>query len=160
MEPLAGEAAQDDDALVERLSRDEAGGAEPHAVAAHEPLDVAVVGRAQDPGAQHGVRPGRDAHAAAGSDLGREPRLELGDLRRVEIAERRPHVRTERHALPAGDPLQRRVPRERLHPLAQAREPGGTRLRRLADDGRHLLGEGATRAPTPLRPRRPRGRGG
>src|SRR6185503_18978422 len=64
VEPLIGEATQDGDARVEVLARDEARRAEPHPVAAHEALDMAIVGGAQDPRAEHGVRTARDGHAA------------------------------------------------------------------------------------------------
>src|SRR4029079_5582838 len=88
-----------------------------------------------------------------GPDLCRKPALELRDLRRVEIAERGPHVRTKGHTLTARHPLERGVAWERLHPLTQGREPGGALFGRIADDRRDLLGE-CGREPRP-RPDRP-----
>ena len=64
VEPLIGEATEDGDALVDVLTGDEARRAEPHPVAAHEALHMAVVGGAQDPRAEHGVRTARHGHAA------------------------------------------------------------------------------------------------
>ena len=49
MEPLAGEAAQHDHALVERLAGHEPARAEPHAVPVHEAPDVPVVGGRRTP---------------------------------------------------------------------------------------------------------------
>ena len=160
VEALIRETPQRDDALVERLAGDEAGRPEAHAVAAHEPLDVPVVGRAEDPRAQHGVRPRRGAHAVARSDLSREPVLELGDLALVQVAERRPHVRADGHALPADHPLEGGVPRERLDarraaPRARPHPPRSARAR----PPRPPRGT-PTPAPTPRRRHRPRGRGG
>ena len=65
MEPLAGEAAQHDHALVERLAGHEPARPEAHAVPVHEAPDVPIVGGVEDPCAEHRVRAAGRAHRVA-----------------------------------------------------------------------------------------------
>ena len=65
-----------------------------------KPLEPRAVGCAEDAAAQQPVRPLGAAHVDPSSSS--SPASSAADLLCVEVAQRRPHVRPERHALPAA----------------------------------------------------------
>ena len=61
-EPVVVQPSQHWNGVVECLAGDEAGGAEPHAVSAHEPPNGRAVRRREDRATQDGVGGGGDGH--------------------------------------------------------------------------------------------------